>query len=297
MTQWNGLWILDKPAGMTSRAAVNRALGWLPRGTRLGHTGTLDPLATGVLVLCVGAATRLAEHVQAMPKVYEAGIVLGARSDTDDADGAITPSEASTPPSDSAVVTALQRFVGELSQTPPAYSAAKIGGRRAYDLARKGADLELAPRKVTIHGIDVVRCAYPRLDIVVRCGKGTYIRSLARDLGEALGCGGHIASLRRTQVGGFRVDDALTLEADVPTARGRLLPLSMAVSALPRRVLSAEETARARHGQALAEELPYPAGAEVALFDATGRFVAIACYNVHHRSLRPAKVMNEEHAT
>ncbi len=294
MTQWNGLWVLDKPARLTSRAAVNRALGWLPRGARVGHTGTLDPLATGVLVLCIGSATRLAEHVQAMPKVYEAGIVLGARSDTDDADGAITPSIDVTPPSDNAIVTALQHFVGELSQTPPAYSAAKISGRRAYDLARKGADLELAPRKVAVHAIEVVRCEYPRLDVVVRCGKGTYIRSLARDLGDVLGCGGYIASLRRTRVGVFRVEDALTLEADVPTARSRLLPLALAVGALPRRVLSAQEVTRVCHGLTVAADEAYAANAEVALFDAAGMFIAIACHDAAQQRLKPAKVMKRE---
>ena len=139
----------------------------------------------------------------------------------------------------------------------------------------------------------MIRCEYPRLDVVVRCGKGTYIRSLARDLGDVLGCGGYIASLRRTRVGVFRVEDALTLEADVPTARSRLLPLALAVGALPRRVLSAEEVTRVCHGQRLAEDETYQAGAEVALFDPDGLFVAIACYDAAHRNLKPAKVMKK----
>ncbi len=151
----DGLLVLDKPGGVTSRDAVNAALRWFPRGTRMGHTGTLDPLATGVLVLCLGAATRLTEYVQRMGKTYRAGVRLGARSDTDDADGVVTAVDAAAP--DAATVAAcLAGFVGDIEQTPPAYSAAKVAGRRAYDLARQGQDVDLRPRRVHIYGIDVL---------------------------------------------------------------------------------------------------------------------------------------------
>src|ERR1043166_4448316 len=181
---FHGLLVVDKPGGITSRDAVDRAQRWFPKGTRIGHTGTLDPLATGVLVLCIGSATRLTEYVQRMAKTYRAGIVLGARSDTDDADGAITPVSDIRTPAAGEVQAALAAFVGNIAQVPPAFSAAKLGGRRAYDLARRGQDVSLAPRTVTIHGIDLLSYGFPQLEIEVRCGKGTYVRSLARDLGE-----------------------------------------------------------------------------------------------------------------
>ena len=139
---FDGLLVLDKPGGVTSRDAVDRALHWFPRGTRVGHTGTLDPLATGVLVLCLGAATRLAEYVQRMSKTYRAGVRLGARSDTDDADGAVTAVDGAAPDA-AALAAALAGFVGAIDQTPPAFSAAKVAGRRAYDLARQGQEVDL----------------------------------------------------------------------------------------------------------------------------------------------------------
>ena len=142
----DGLLVLDKPGGVTSRDAVDRALRWFPRGTRIGHTGTLDPLATGVLVLCLGAATRLAEYVQRMSKTYRAGLRLGARSDTDDADGVVTPVDRRRRRLSTTVAAALAGFVGEIDQTPPAFSAAKVAGRRAYDLARQGLEVDLRPR-------------------------------------------------------------------------------------------------------------------------------------------------------
>src|SRR5438270_8450848 len=177
-SDWHGLLVLDKPLGETSRAAVDRAQRWFPRGTRLGHTGTLDPLATGVLVLCVGHATRLTEYVQAMGKTYVTDVTLGARSATDDAEGPVTPVPDARPPDRPAVEAAVAGFVGSIEQVPPAFSAAKVTGRRAYDLARQGAAVNLTARTVRIDGIDILEYAYPTLRLEVRCGKGTYIRSV-----------------------------------------------------------------------------------------------------------------------
>src|SRR5262245_8124945 len=146
----NGLLILDKPAGLTSRDALDRAAKWFPRKTRIGHAGTLDPLATGVLVLAIGQATRLLEYVQAMPKMYRTRLRLGATSDTDDADGTVTPHPNAAPVEEAAVRAALTQFVGEIEQVPPAYSAARVEGRRAYALARRGDTVDLAPRRVRI---------------------------------------------------------------------------------------------------------------------------------------------------
>jgi tRNA pseudouridine55 synthase len=291
-SSYRGLLAVDKPQGMTSRAVVDQAQRWFPRGTRIGHTGTLDPLATGVLVLCVGMATRLTEYVQAMAKTYRAGVLLGARSDTDDAEGKLTPVAVEQPPDRAIVEKIVAEFIGELPQVPPAYSAAKVTGRRAYDLARHGEAVSLGARSVRIDAIHVLAYTYPRLEIEVRCGKGTYIRSLARDLGERLGCGGLIESLRRTHVGPFRAEDALCPNSDAATARAALLPLAAAVTELPRVSLPAEEIRRLRSGQAVSlAGVDVPGDAmDVAVFDTTGELAAVG--KVHPgRTLRPAKVL------
>jgi tRNA pseudouridine55 synthase len=290
---FHGLLVLDKPAGMTSRDVVDRAQRWFPRGTRLGHTGTLDPLATGALVLCVGAATRLAEYVQDMDKSYRAGLLLGAQSDTDDADGTVTPVAVDRPPAAEEVGRCVRGFVGDIDQVPPAYSAAKVTGRRAYDLARRGHEVSLTPRRVRVYCIDVLAFAYPHLELEVRCGKGTYIRSLARDLGERLGCGALVTALRRTRVGPFAAEGALTLEADPATARSRLLPVSAAVAGLPRVNLSASATSRLRQGQRVPlGDVPAESRA-VAVFDQAGTLVAVASVDRDKGLLRPEKVLAE----
>jgi tRNA pseudouridine55 synthase len=294
---FHGLLVLDKPGGMTSREAVDRALRWFPRGTRLGHTGTLDPLATGVLVLCAGVATRLTEYVQRMRKTYRTGLLLGARSDTDDADGTITAVAAARPPDRDEVLRRLEEFIGTIDQVPPAYSAAKVAGRRSYDLARQGEDVTLQPRRVEIDGIDLLAYEYPRLELEVRCGKGTYIRSLARDLGERLGCGALVETLRRTRVGPFEPGGAVALDADAATARSRLLPVSAAVAELPAVTLDPGDLSRLRQGQGV--RLPdgpvaggeEAAGSEVAVYDAAGGLVAVAVVDPARRLLRPEKVL------
>lgn len=273
---FDGLLVLDKPVRLTSRDAVNRALGWFPRRTRIGHTGTLDPLATGVLVLCIGQATRLCEYVQDMPKVYAASVKLGAVSPTDDADGIVTPMLDAAVPTRAKVMEALQSFVGEIEQVPPVYSAAMIDGRRAYDLARKGQEVSLASRKVTIDAIDVLAYSYPDLEIEVHCSKGTYIRSLTRDLGQRLGCGGYITALRRLEVGCFHVQDAISLDLDPASARQRLLPLSCAVRDLLPITLSVSEATRLLHGQWVPSPIALSAErTEAAIFDDAGRLLAI----------------------
>jgi tRNA pseudouridine55 synthase len=286
----DGLLVLDKPGGLTSRAALDRALRWFPRGTRMGHTGTLDPLATGVLVLCLGAATRLAEYVQRMSKTYRTTLRLGARSDTEDADGTILLVEGAVPPDPAVVTAALAEFVGSIEQVPPAYSAAKVTGQRAYDLARQGREVELQARRIDVYGIDLLRYQYSYLDLEVRCGKGTYIRSLARDLGERLGCGALVQTLRRTRVGPFTAEEAVTLETKPESARSHVLPVGMAVTELPRVVLQAAEVERLRRGQAV----PLVGGneaREVAVFDGSDRLVAVAAFDSGRRVLRPQKVL------
>jgi tRNA pseudouridine55 synthase len=290
----DGLLVLDKPAGMTSRAALDRVLHWFPRRTRIGHTGTLDPLATGVLVLCLGNATRLAEYVQLMSKTYRSGWRLGARSDTDDADGVVTPFSDATVPDAATVAACAAGFVGAIEQVPPAYSAAKVTGQRAYDLARRGEEVTLRPRLVRIDAIKVLHYAYPHLELEVHCGKGTYIRSLARDLGERLGCGALVQTLRRTRVGPFLSDDALTLESDPQTVRAHLLPVELAVAELPRRVLPERDLKRLCQGQrVILADVPGEAaeGGGVAVFDAAGRLAAVATVDPASKSLQPLKVL------
>lgn len=222
----NGLLVIDKPAGMTSRDVVNLAQRWFPRRTKIGHTGTLDPLATGVLVLCIGSATKLADTIQRLPKTYTTRVRLGANSDTDDADGMIT-QQVATPPSRDRILMALGQFQGDIQQSPPAFSAIKVEGKRAYDLARRGRAVSLQPRSVRIDTIVMDHYDWPWLDLTITCGKGTYIRSIARDLGEALGTGGLVQTLRRTRVGPFTADDALLLPANTHDAFKKLLPANL----------------------------------------------------------------------
>jgi tRNA pseudouridine55 synthase len=294
----HGLLVLDKPAGITSRDAVNRALRWFPRRTRVGHTGTLDPLATGVLVLCIGMATRLTEYVQRMTKTYRTLLRLGARSDTDDADGTILPVPGAVAPDLARVAQTFREFIGDIAQVPPAFSAAKVSGRRAYDLARRGDQVDLLPRQVHVYGIDLLAYEYPQLELEVRCGKGTYIRSLARDLGERLGCGALVEVLRRTRVGPFDAGAALNLDVDAATARSRLLPLTAAISELPRLTLAAAEVARLRQGQAVplaAEVLPqglFEQENEVAVFTVGEAFVGLGAVNRTRGVLQPSKMFS-----
>jgi tRNA pseudouridine55 synthase len=297
----HGLLVLDKPGGMTSRGAVDRAQRWFPRGTKIGHTGTLDPLATGVLVLCVGSATRLTEYVQDMQKTYRAGVLLGARSDTDDADGRVAPAEeVSSVPELGTVRARLDEFRGEIRQVPPAYSAAKVTGRRAYDLARRGAEVALEARTVRIDGIDVLSYAWPRLELEVRCGKGTYLRSLARDLGQRLGCGGLIETLRRTRVGPFTAEDAVPLDAAAAVALARLRPPAAAVAELPRVEVLAPQALRLRQGQraqacGVERKGTFPTGGgEVAVFGPGGALVGVGRLDGAGSALTPVKILPTE---
>jgi tRNA pseudouridine55 synthase len=269
----HGILVIDKPAGMTSRDAVDLVQRGFPRGTKIGHTGTLDPLASGVLVLCLGHATRLAEFVQAMPKTYICEFTLGARSETDDAEGPIVPATGAKPPNREAIDAALGAFVGRIEQAPPAYSAAKVSGERAYAMARRGRTVDLAARIVRIDAIEALRYDYPLLSLKIDCGKGAYIRALARDLGERLGCGGYVSKLRRTRVGPFNVEDA---EPPSNNHRPRRLrPLAAAVAHLPAVTLTDIDITRLRQGQRISVATPCDA-LFVAVFDRFGNLAAVA---------------------
>jgi tRNA pseudouridine55 synthase len=251
----NGLLVIDKPGGMTSRDAVNRVQKWFPRKTKIGHTGTLDPLATGVLVVCVGQATRLADYVQAMGKSYASRFRLGATSTTDDADGEVTERLGVVPPTREQIDTASAFFKGTIQQIPPAFSALKLEGQRAHDLARRGKDVQLAARAVRIDAIRVIDYVWPWLDVEVDCGKGTYIRSIARDLGTKLGCGGLVQTLRRVRVGPFTDTEAIGIEAAPEEAQAALLPMNAAVVGMEQLVVSEDDARRIRQGQRIAASL------------------------------------------
>ena len=273
----NGILVIDKPGGLTSRDVVNRVQDWFPRKTKIGHTGTLDPLATGVLVVCIGAATRLADYVQAMGKAYASRIRLGASSTTDDADGSVSAIEVAIPPLRERIEELLAGFVGAIEQIPPSVSALKVDGHRAHDLVRKGQEVPLAARTVRVKAIRVLGYEWPFLDVEIDCGKGTYIRSIARDLGEALGVGGLVQTLRRTRVGPFEANQGIGLDATPEVARARLLPMMAVVAGMPTLRITPEEAKRLRCGQKLAlpEGLDVPESAEVAFVDEQGELFGI----------------------
>jgi tRNA pseudouridine55 synthase len=213
-----GILIIDKPAGWTSmdvcariRSLVRK--GGAPKRAKVGHAGTLDPFATGLLLVMVGRATRLCDRLMATEKEYLATIDLSRTSDTQDPEGAITDVPVSHPPDRSALLAAARSLTGEILQRPPAHSAIHVGGVRAYALARQGHAPDLPPRPVSVHQFEVLEYSFPFVRTRIRCGKGTYIRSLARDLGLALGVGGMLTELRRTSVGEFTIDRARTMES------------------------------------------------------------------------------------
>jgi tRNA pseudouridine55 synthase len=228
----SGVLVVDKPAGFTSMDAVAVVRG-KAGGVKAGHAGTLDPLATGVLVVALGPATKKLARFMATDKRYRTVVDLGAFTSTDDLEGGRQEVEVAAVPSEQDVRATLRDFVGEIEQRPPAHSAVKVGGRRAYALSRRGREPDLPPRTVIVHGIDLIRYEWPMVEIDVRCGKGFYVRSLARDLGRALGTGGHCQNLRRTAVGPFTESESVRLD-DVPEplAQSHLIDLDDALARL-----------------------------------------------------------------
>lgn len=265
----DGLLLLDKAVGMTSHDAValaRRALGT----RRVGHAGTLDPFASGLLVLLVGKATRLLSHLDAEPKVYRATIAFGAATDTDDHTGSVV--RTAPHPSRLSIDAALPTLTGAIQQRPPAYSAKKIAGVRAYDAARRGDALVLAPVPVEVHRWQVLHFADGQLDVEITCGGGTYIRALARDLGELVESAAHVTALRRLRSGPFDVQMAVDT-ATLSTSRPALRPSREAVASLPAQTLSDAERARVTRGMAVPATV---AGRKAALVDQDGVLLAVA---------------------
>ncbi len=270
-----GILCLNKPAGITSRDAVNMVQR-LARPLKVGHAGTLDPAAEGVLVVCVGSATRLVPFVQDLPKTYLAAFLLGRSSPTDDLEGAVTPFEGGHVPTPEAVQSALPRFVGEIEQRPPDYSAIKIAGRRAYELARRGKSLHIAPRTVTIRSIDLIHYEFPELRLRIECGSGTYIRALGRDLAMALGTRAVMASLLRTAIGHFRVEEAVDPRSlDRQNWRERLRPAYDAVRHWATLRPDDADLRRLLHGGTIRAELGLPLGGRAAVLNDAGELVGV----------------------
>ena len=267
----SGLVVVDKPGGLTSHDVVARVRRLA--GTRkVGHAGTLDPMATGVLVLGVNRATRLLGHLVLTEKTYAATVRLGVSTTTDDAEGEVLASAPTTDLTEEAVRAAFAAQVGELDQVPSAVSAIKVDGKRAYQRVRAGEDVELAARRVTVHALDVTDLRGADVDIEVRCSSGTYVRAIARDVGAALGVGGHLTALRRTAVGPFDLARARTL--DQLADELALLPIADAArSAFPTYDLDEAGATDVRFGRKLA--LGLPTAGPVAMFAPGGEFLAL----------------------
>jgi tRNA pseudouridine55 synthase len=284
---------IAKPAGVTSRDVVD-AVADRFRGVKCGHAGTLDPLATGVIVICCGPATRLIPLVQEQPKQYVAEFLLGRRSDTDDVTGNVIESPPAIPPSRELIASLLPQFVGDIEQVPPRFSAVRTRGRRAYDLARAGKDVNLPPRRVTVHAIDLLDYKYPRLELRIDCGSGTYVRSIGRDLGELLGGGAVLSSLVRTRIGAFPLNTALPLaELAADTLDRAAVPTSAAVAHLPQYHCNATEQEDLRHGRRFVMRMPVSADGRgrIAVVNDSNEFVAIAEHIAASNELAPRLVL------
>lgn len=229
---FEGVLLVDKPTGLTSHDVVDRVRRKL-RMKRIGHAGTLDPMATGLLIILVGKATKISQYLMSLDKVYEGTLLLGVSTDSHDVDGEVV-AEREVPPLTEAAVTELLRgFVGDQYQTPPMFSAKKVGGVPLYKLARKGQTIEREPRFIRVSAFDLLEFSIPRLGFRVACSKGTYVRTLAHDLGEKIGCGAHLTALRRTRIERFSISEAVTLEELENLGFGevqrRLIPVYQAV--------------------------------------------------------------------
>jgi tRNA pseudouridine55 synthase len=292
----SGVLVVDKPVGLTSHDVVQI----VRKGTnirRAGHTGTLDPRASGVLVILIGPAVRLSEYVSASDKRYQAVVRLGASTDTYDADGRITSTSPVDKITEDQFEDSLQSFVGEIEQVPPPYSAVKIKGRKAYEMAREGEDIDLAPRRIKVYSLELLEWAPPEAVIDVYCSSGTYVRSLAHDLGEKLGCGAHLIGLRRTKSGRFTLRDA------VPLRRLReafedgnwyqyLIPAAEALSDWPAIELTQDQVEAIRHGHRITtdENITENGVAMVRGVSEQGELVALLEYVSDSNEWQPKKV-------
>lgn len=299
----DGLLIIDKPAGITSHDVVARVRRIL-KTKRVGHTGTLDPFATGVLVLLVGAATRLAQFVDKDEKEYEATIQFGFETDTGDVTGTRSAECGLRTEEVADALLAvkwndvLSKFRGDIMQTPPMYSAKKVQGKKLYELARKGVEIDRKPVKVRVSELEIMsdEVLDPRssIRIIVACSAGTYIRTLAEDIGRTIGVGAHLTELRRTRAGRFRIDEAITLPEleDFQEPQCRLIPMEEAVSHLPAIVLSGDRIAKTRNGLSTRVEAEqFADGASVRMIDDDSQLIAIGVARNNENIVQPKIVL------
>jgi tRNA pseudouridine55 synthase len=276
----DGVLVVDKPAGPTSHDVVDRVRRAL--GTRrAGHTGTLDPFATGVLPVCLGKATRLARFLSGGDKVYRAVARLGFATTTDDATGEPLASPRPVSVDREVVAKTLEKLTGEIEQVPPAYSAKHAEGARAYEHARRGRRVSLPPVRVTVHALEILELSGDRVELLVRCSSGTYVRALARDLGRELGVGGHLTELRRLRSGAFGLEDSVALDAVAEDAGRSVVALSRLLPELPAVRVGNEGRTALRHGRDLGpslvlDALPAPPCARVRVVDEAGTLLALA---------------------
>lgn len=288
----SGVLVIDKPVGVTSHGVVEI----VRRGTgirRAGHTGTLDPRASGVLVVLIGPAVRLSEYVASDDKRYQATIRLGTTTDTYDSEGRITSTHSFEGITEEQVREVLEGFKGEIEQVPPPYSAIRVKGRRAYDMARKGEPVELKPRKIQVYELELLEWAPPDLVVDVYCSSGTYVRSLAHDLGEALGCGAYLVGLRRTRSGHFTLRQAVSLRRlQEAFQQGNwyqyLIPAAEAVPQFPILTLNAEEMDEVYHGHRIPAEPNSPE--MVRALSEQGDLVALLQFVPETNEWQPKKV-------
>jgi tRNA pseudouridine55 synthase len=278
----DGVLNINKPSGVTSHDVVESVRKIL-RERRIGHTGTLDPLATGVLVLCAGKATRIARFLEAGEKEYKAIMRLGVTTDTLDAEGVILETKSYSPPGRQKIIDALQGFTGQIMQRPPAYSAVKVAGVPSYKLAREGKAELLKPRQVTIYSIELTAFEDPVVSLTIRCSKGVYIRTLCAELGDALGMGAHLTGLERTRSGSFSVDRAITLDRlqammTAGTGEEAVTPIDEALAQFPAIPISEAETIRVLHGNQIScpSSLVNIASDHVRLHSPAGRLLGLA---------------------
>lgn len=292
----SGILVIDKPKGQTSHdvvQAIRRASG----ERRVGHAGTLDPMATGVLVVCIGSATRVVDEIQALPKVYGAEVCLGIETDSYDAEGRIVARRDPSAVDEAAIVASLERYQGWIDQVPPMHSALHHEGRRLYELARAGIEVERPPRRVRVEHLRLVDWKAPYLHLEMQVSKGFYVRSLAHDLGAALGCGAHLSGLVRMGVGPFRLEEAESLPRAVAAfVEGWwpmvLHPLDAALQHLPAMVVDADGERDLRHGKQLpaANTSPPHASQSVRVYGAEGRFIGLVTWDDITGAWQPSKV-------
>ena len=289
----DGIFNINKPTGMTSHDAVAIIRKHLKQ-KRVGHAGTLDPLASGVLPICVGQATRVAEYLSESGKAYRADINFGTATDTYDAEGTITATASTADLTLNMIQETLEQFRGPQVQYPPLYSAIKIQGQPAYKRARAGEVIVLEPRPIVIHSLEILEWIPPRLTLAIECSKGTYIRSLAHDLGMQLGCCAYLEALVRTRSGPFTLSDSITLEqfadaVETNSIQHYSFPLDKALEQYPAMKLDVETAERIKHGNTFNNPVANNSGL-ARVYDTNGAFIAIAEWNEEQQAWQPKKV-------